>query len=157
MTAKEMFEALGWKLGILKEDDRDDILYYQKNEGSAEYDLDFFFEDKTYCAYGFVKGFGIRYMLNAQEHLAITQQMEELGWLDKPETLDDLFGDVVGDLDKLELVDYGKTYTLEEAKEIVRASKVDTLNKLANAITNSSEEDIDKYWDELFPSKETEE
>ena len=75
---------------------------------------------------------------------------------DDIQSLEQLFGDVVGDLDKLELTDYGKTYTLEEAKEIVRASKVDTLNKLANAITNFSEEDIDKYWDELFPSKETE-
>ena len=119
MTAKDMFEALGWELGILKEDDRDDILYYQKNEGSAEYDLDFFFEDKTYCAYGFVKGYNIRYMLNAQEHLAITQQMKELGWLDEPQTLDHLFGDVAYDLSKLTLVDYGDTYTLEEAKKIL--------------------------------------
>jgi hypothetical protein len=118
MKAKDMFKALGWELGILKEDDRDDILYYQKNEGSAEYDLDFFFEDKTYCAYGFVKGYNIRYMLNAQEHLAITQQMKELGWLDEP-TLDHLFGDVAYDLSKLTLVDYGNTYNLEEAKKIL--------------------------------------
>jgi len=111
MTAKEMFEALGWELGILKEDDRDDILYYQKNEGSAEYDLDFFFEDKTYCAYGFVKGYNIRYMLNAQEHLAITQQMKELGWLDEP-TLEHLFGDTQYDIDKLTLIDDETAYQL---------------------------------------------
>jgi hypothetical protein len=85
MTAKEMFEALGWELGELNVYERDDILYYRKKEGSAEYDLIFFFEDKTYGVDGFTKGYGIRYNLNAQEHLAITQQMKELGWLEDDE------------------------------------------------------------------------
>jgi len=38
---------------------------------------------------------------------------------DEPETLDHLFGDVAYDLSKLTLVDYGDTYTLEEAKKIL--------------------------------------
>ena len=82
MTAKDMFEALGWKLGKLTKNDRDDILYYRKKEGSAEYDLIFYFDDKTYVVEGYVKGYTIRYNLDAQEHLAITQQMKELGWIE---------------------------------------------------------------------------
>ena len=38
---------------------------------------------------------------------------------DEPETLDHLFGDVAYDLSKLTLLDYGDTYTLEEAKKIL--------------------------------------
>jgi hypothetical protein len=119
MTAKDMFEALGWELGILKEDDRDDILYYRKKQGSATYDLDFYLQDKTYWSYGYVHGREINCPLGVDEHLAITQQMKELGWLDEPETLDHLFGDVAYDLSKLTLFDYGDTYTLEEAEKIL--------------------------------------
>jgi hypothetical protein len=38
---------------------------------------------------------------------------------DEPETLDHLFGDVAYDLSKLTLLDYGDTYTLEDAKKIL--------------------------------------
>ena len=76
-----MFEALGWELGILKEDDRDDILYYQKKQGSATYDLFFYLEDKSYYPYGYVHGRNINCPLNIGEHLAIHQQMKELGWI----------------------------------------------------------------------------
>jgi hypothetical protein len=38
---------------------------------------------------------------------------------DEPQTLDHLFGDVAYDLSKLTLLDYGDTYTLEEAKKIL--------------------------------------
>ena len=78
MTAQDMFEALGWKLGERK----DEYLYYQKKQGNAEYDLDFYLDDKTYYAYGYMGDYKIRYMINAQEHLAITQQMKELGWIE---------------------------------------------------------------------------
>jgi len=76
--AKEMFEALGWKLV----DNRDEIIYYTKTQGSAEYNLDFYLDDKTYYSCGTVKGHEIGYPLNAQEHLAIKKQMKELGWLE---------------------------------------------------------------------------
>jgi hypothetical protein len=82
MTAKEMFEALGWVLGEMKDEYRDDIVYYQKKQGSATYDLDFYFEDKTYYSYGFAKGHNINCPLNVDEHKAITQQMKELGWIE---------------------------------------------------------------------------
>jgi hypothetical protein len=52
------------------------------------------------------------------------------------------------------------TLTWEEANDLVqeniRADKVPTLNNLANAIADLTEEDIDRYWEELFPSNETE-
>ena len=82
MTAKEMFEALGWELVDSPEDYRDEIIYYTKTQGSAVYDLDFYLDDKTYYSYGIVKGHEIGYPLNTQEHLAITQQMKELGWIE---------------------------------------------------------------------------
>jgi hypothetical protein len=82
MTAKEMFEALGWKLVDSPEDYRDEIIYYTKKQGNAEYDLDFYLDDKTYYSYGTVKGQNINCPLSIDEHLAITQQMKELGWIE---------------------------------------------------------------------------
>ena len=76
-----MFKALGWELVDSPEDYRNEIIYYTKTQGSVVYDLDFYLDDKTYEVYGTAKGHGINYPLNAQEHLAITQQMKELGWL----------------------------------------------------------------------------
>ena len=81
MIAQEMFEALGWELVELKEDEKDDILCYQKKQGSATYDLVFYLEDKTYYSYGYVHGREINCPLSLDEHLAITQQIKELGWL----------------------------------------------------------------------------
>ena len=77
-----MFEALGWHLGKMKDEYRDDIIYYEKNQGSARYDLDFYLEDKTFYAYGFSKGYDLNCPLSINEHLAIHQQMKELGWIE---------------------------------------------------------------------------
>lgn len=82
MTAKEMFKVLGWKLGKLKDDEKDYIVYYQKKDGSAEYDLDFYLEDKSYYSYGYAKGYNINCPLSVDEHKAIHQQMKELGWIE---------------------------------------------------------------------------
>ena len=111
MTAKEMFEALGWELVSTREDYRNGILYYTKTQGSAVYDLDFYLDDKTYFAYGTVKGQNINCPLSIDEHLAITQQMKELGWIDES-TLEHLFGDTQYDIDKLTLIDDDTPYQL---------------------------------------------
>jgi hypothetical protein len=79
MNAKEMFEELEW---LLSYKSNNETLYYIKKVNEAVYELNFYLEDKTYDVYGFVKGHDITYQLNAQEHLAITQQLKELGWLD---------------------------------------------------------------------------
>lgn len=73
-----MFEVLGWQLVYKKHTD----FFYSKRIGSALYDLVFYLDDKTYEVYGTAKGHDINYPLNAQEHLAITQQMKELGWIE---------------------------------------------------------------------------
>ena len=78
MTAKDMFEALGWILVYKKHTD----FLYSKRIGAALYDLVFYLDDKTYEVYDTAKGHDTNYQLNAQEHLAITQQMKELGWLE---------------------------------------------------------------------------
>jgi hypothetical protein len=59
-------------------------------------------------------------------------------------TLDHLFGDVLGDLDDLTLVDYGKTYTLEEAKELLGLGEFDELGTEKAHITNHLDPKIDK-------------
>jgi hypothetical protein len=79
MNAKKMFKELDWELS---NESNDEVIYYIKKMGSAVYELFFYFEDKTYDVYGLAKGHDINYPLNAQEHLAITQQLKELGWLD---------------------------------------------------------------------------
>ena len=81
MTAQDIFKALGWELGERKDEYSDDILYYQKKQGSATYDLDFYLQDKTYWSYGYVHGRNINCPLNAQELRAVTRQMKELGWI----------------------------------------------------------------------------
>jgi hypothetical protein len=78
MTAKEMFEKLGWNLVYARHDD----FFYSKKIGDALYDLIFYLEDKTYEVYCTAKEHDITYPLNANEHLAITQQMKELGWIE---------------------------------------------------------------------------
>ena len=70
MTAKDMFEALGW---YKSDESNDEILFFQKKQGSATYDLDFYFEDKTYWSYGYAHGREINCPLGADEHLAITK------------------------------------------------------------------------------------
>jgi hypothetical protein len=79
MNAKEMFEELEWALSYKS---NYETLYYIKKVSKAVYEINFYLEDRTYDVCGFVKGHDVIYQLNAQEHLAITQQLKELGWLD---------------------------------------------------------------------------
>jgi len=79
MTAKAMFEKLGWKI-INAEDD--DTIYYKKVKGQAVYYLEFHLDFASYYTYGVAKDHEINNSLNVDEHLAITQQLKELGWLD---------------------------------------------------------------------------
>lgn len=60
-------------------------------------------------------------------------------------TLDHLFGDVLGDLDDLTLVDFDeKTYTLEEAKRLLELDKLDEMGTEKAHIANHFDPKIDK-------------
>lgn len=60
-------------------------------------------------------------------------------------TLDHLFGDVLGDLDDLTLVDYGEiTYTLEEARKMLELDELDDLGTEKAHIANHLDPKIDK-------------
>ena len=66
MTAKEMFEKLGYKYFKY-----DDFIQFEKDNGDwISFDLD----DKSYCHED-------RQGITLKEHIAIHQQMKELGWL----------------------------------------------------------------------------
>jgi hypothetical protein len=80
MNAKEMFEILGWKL-MDSGEYKNEILYYQKIEGNATYNLDFYFDDMRYGAYGDIGEKRVDCYFNVNEHQAITKQLDELGWL----------------------------------------------------------------------------
>lgn len=71
MTAKEMFENLGYE----KKEGIDCIGYFHN---LACISIDFYIDKKTYsCNFmGSFRSIGIK------EHKAITQQMKELGWLE---------------------------------------------------------------------------
>jgi hypothetical protein len=57
-------------------------------------------------------------------------------------TLDHLFGDVLGDLDNLTLVDFDtKTYTLEEAKRLLELDELDEMGTEKTHIANHFDPD----------------
>ena len=80
MNAKEMFDILGWKL-IDSEKYKNEILFYQKVQGNAVYNLDFYLDDMRYGAYGDIGKTRVDCYFNVNEHQAITKQLDELGWL----------------------------------------------------------------------------
>jgi len=71
MTAKEMFEKLGYKI----EHNDEDNLYYVNDGLLIQFDLIY----REYCVY--FKNNEIA-SISCEEHKAITQQLNELGWLD---------------------------------------------------------------------------
>ena len=77
MSAKEMFEALGYKLSKQKEDETGFIVKRYINDGWLI--IDFFLEHEQFtCRDKYGEAFGV----NAKELKAINQQCKELGWID---------------------------------------------------------------------------
>lgn len=77
MTAKEMFEALGY----VREDNNGVIVYrhYVANQSICMREIDFWFDFKEYSAVDKLGGLFIDMSL----HQTIHKQLEELGWLDE--------------------------------------------------------------------------
>ncbi len=92
MSAKEMFEELGFKE---YSNDNITISYkYKANRENTNYMIVFYFSDNTYQV--FTQSYSSRllkekkylpiyepYRINKKLHDAITKQLEELGWLNK--------------------------------------------------------------------------
>lgn len=77
MTAKEMFEALGYYLYS-----NDSLISYRKCSGELEEIITFWLNTKEYSSVFFNREeIDIR-NITALEHKAIHQQLRELGWLD---------------------------------------------------------------------------
>ena len=78
-TAKEMFEALGYDYTYYATQ----IVIVDERQG-REKGIVFNFDEKNYTASLMEEITDYEYIplpINAKEHLAITQQMKELGWL----------------------------------------------------------------------------
>lgn len=78
MTAKEMFEELGYTC----EKSNGEVIsyrYYTENKISYIHDIDFLLDVEKYCT---IEHLGEVY-ISVELHKAITKQMEELGWLDE--------------------------------------------------------------------------
>ena len=77
MSAKEMFEELGYKLSKQKEDETGFIVKRYINGGWLI--IDFFLEHEQFtCRDKNGEAFGV----NAKELKAISQQCKELGWIE---------------------------------------------------------------------------
>ena len=86
MTAKEMFEELGYKIAVKD----DEVLMYSQELGNGTKFIYFRLIYKAISEYHLGYGGYVLYDSNSKvqitftaiEHKAITQQMKELGWLD---------------------------------------------------------------------------
>ena len=86
-TAKEMFEELGYKIAV---NDEDVIIYHHYGKGNDTREI--FFRLKHTYTYNENIGYGAKLSYDSgssypltitiNEHLAIHQQLKELGWLD---------------------------------------------------------------------------
>ena len=84
MTAKEMFETLGYKLALPYNSKNENYAYlYIKDYGNKYHEIRFMFRDKiVQCSkifYDDKKMWSLSIDIETQK--AITQQMKELGWL----------------------------------------------------------------------------
>ena len=80
MTAKEMFE----KLGYIRQYKTDGCICYRKSLiNGAVRDVVFYDLKKQYFAIElFDKGTAVQIFITIELHLAITQQIKELGWIE---------------------------------------------------------------------------
>ena len=78
MTAKEMFEKLGYTC-VKTNSEVIAYRYYTENKISYIHDIDFWLRIKEYCSIEYLDGV----YFSVELHKAITKQMEELGWLEE--------------------------------------------------------------------------
>ena len=77
MTAKEMFEELGYKY----EENNTEIIYFNSFRSRFQYLIVFYKDIKTIEKFKYYNNVSVG--INVKELQAINKQIEELGWLDK--------------------------------------------------------------------------